>query len=206
MTYGLFGWIIPVLMKKPVFSYLETAAPGISPAKVKKEYREIIGRQPEVGGVKNNLIMGLYTAAYLMAVYRASEGAMNEETFGKMVDAVCASDIFVKLNKNKEFFTEKNIGTRKRLQNDPEFNSYPDNWKYTFTCDMSVPECTITYTRCAICRMAEREGCFHLMKHLCKTDFVQQELMGNTLIRTKTIGNGDAICDFHIIGKKKQEG
>ena len=205
MTYGLYGWIIPVLMKKPVFSYLETEAPGISPAKVKEEYREIIGRQPEVGGMKNNLIMGLYTAAYLMAVWKTAGGSMDTETFGGMVDAICASDIFVKLNKNKEFFTEKNIGTRNRLQNDPEFNSYPENWKYTFTYDMSVPECTITYTKCAICRMAEREGCFHLMKHLCKTDFAQQELMGNTLIRTKTIGNGDAICDFHIIRKKKQE-
>ena len=44
------------------------------------------------------------------------------------------------------------------------------------------------------------------MKHLCKTDFVQQELMGNTLIRTKTMGNRDANCDYQIIGKKKQEG
>ena len=50
------------------------------------------------------------------------------------------------------------------------------------------------------------ENCFHLMPHLCKTDFAQQELMGNTLIRTKTIGNGDAVCDFHIIGGKNRSG
>jgi len=138
-----------------------------------------------------------------MAVYKVNPEKVSEEVFDGLVKAICASDIFIRLNKGKEFFSEKNIGTRNRLQSDPEFNSYEENWKYTFTYDMSVPECTITYTKCAICRMAKREDCFHLMKYLCTTDFVQQELMGNTLIRTKTIGNGDEICDFHIIGGRK---
>lgn len=110
---------------------------------------------------------------------------------------------FVKMNEGRDFFTKKNMETRYRLQSDPEFNSYPENWRYTFTYDLAVPECTITYTRCAICEMARREGCFRLMRHLCVTDFAQQELMGNTLVRTKTIGNGDELCDFHIIGKRR---
>lgn len=204
MKYGLMGVMIPLLVKKPTFAYLDQAVPGISPAAVKKEYKAIIARQPEIGGNKNNLIMGLYTAAYLAAVYKVAPERVSEELFDGLVKAVCASDIFVRLNKGREFFTEKNMNTRNRLQSNPEFNSYPENWKYTFSYDMRVPECTITYTRCAICEMARREDCFHLMKYLCTTDFAQQDLMGNTLIRTKTIGNGDEICDFHIIGKLKE--
>ena len=203
MKYGLMGAVIPLLIKKPTFAYLDQRVPGISPAEVKKEYKKILERQPEIGGMKNNLIFGLYMAAYFMAVYRVSGGKIADDVFAGLIDAICASDIFVRLNKGREFFTAKNIETRNRLQSDPEFNSYPENWKYTFTYDMSVPECTIIYTRCAICEMAGRENCFHLMKHMCTTDFAQQKLMGNTLIRTKTIGNGDDICDFHIIGRKK---
>ena len=146
--------------------------------------------------------MGLYLAAYLMAVYKTAPEKITDEVFEGLVDAIVTCDRFVKMNKGREFFTEKNIQTRNRFQSDPEFNSYPENWKYTFTYDLSVPECTITYTRCAICEMARRERCFHLMKYLCTTDFAQQDLMGNTLIRTKTIGNGDEICDFHIVGGK----
>ena len=157
---------------------------------MKKEYKAIIARQPEIGGMKNNLIAGLYMAAWLMAVLKVNPEQVSEEVFDGLVKAICASDIFIKLNKGKEFFSEKNIGTRNRLQSDPEFNSYEENWKYTFTYDMSVPECTITYTKCAICLMAKREDCFHLTKYLCTTDFVQQELMGNTLIRTK----GGILC------------
>ena len=130
---------------------------------------------------------------------------MTHETFGAFIDSICASNTFIKMNRGRNFFTEKNINTRNALQHDPIFTGNPENWQYSFSYDMSVPECTITYTKCAICAMARREDCFHLMPHLCKTDFAQQKLMGNTLIRTKTIGNGDDICDFHIIGGRKAE-
>lgn len=202
MKYGIMGMAVPLLVKKPAYAYLNEAAPGFSPRDVKAEYKRIIEDQPEIGGSKNNLIMGLYLAAYFMAVYKTVPEKMTDEMFGGMIDRICASDIFVKMNKGRDFFTEKSILTRDRLQHDPVFTNNPENWQYTFSYDMSVPECSITYTKCAICEMARREGCFHLMPHLCKTDYAQQELMGNTLIRTKTIGNGDNVCDFHIIGRR----
>ena len=71
--------------------------------------------------------------------------------------------------------------------------------------EFRIPECRITYTKCAICEMAKRENCFHLVRYMCTTDYASQELMGNTLIRTKTLGNGDECCDFHIIGRKSKE-
>ncbi len=202
MKYGIMGMAVPLLVKKPAYAFLNKAAPGIRPGAVKAEYKRIIKNQPEVGGSKNNLIMGLYLAAYFMAIYKAAPKKMTDELFGNFIDAICASDIFVKMNKGRNFFTEKNIFTRDSLQHDPLFTNNSENWQYTFSYDLSVPECSITYTKCAICQMARREGCFHLMPHLCKTDYAQQELMGNKLIRTKTIGNGDKVCDFHIIGRR----
>ena len=205
MKYGIMEAAVPVLVNKPAYAYLDREVPGISPKAVKAEYKRIIANQPDVGGRKNNLIMGLYLAAYFMAIYKAAPEKMADEMFGKFIDAICASDTFVKMNKGRNFFTEKNISTRNALQHDPIFTDNPENWQYSFSYDMSVPECTITYTKCAICSMARREGCFHLMPHLCKTDFAQQKLMGNILIRTKTLGNGDDVCDFHIIGGRKAE-
>lgn len=201
MKYIAMARVMPLLMKKLVFNHLDSEGIKLSHAAVKKEYMAIIERQPDIGGMKNNLIAGLFTAAYLVAAYKVADGAVNEETFDGLVRHICSSDLFRKLYEGKDFFAEKNISTRNRLQSDRYFNSFPENWKYTFTYDLSVPECYITYSRCAICEMARREGAFHLMKYLCTTDYAQQELMGNTLIRTKTIGNGDECCDFHIIGK-----
>ena len=200
MKSGILARLVPFFMKKPIFSYLDSIARNVSPASVADEYRAILERQPEIGGRKNNLILGLYCAAYFIAVYRIAPEKTGGDVFHGMVEAVCTSELFVKMNKGRNFFSEKNMKTRDRLQHDPEFNSYPENWRYSFSYDLSVPECTITYTRCAICEMARREGCFHLMNDLCMTDFAQQKLMGNTLIRTKTIGGGNDVCDFHIIG------
>ena len=204
MKVGIYGAVVPLLIRKPAYAYLDQAVGGIRPSDVKKAYKAILARQPDIGGSRNNLILGLYMAAYLMGVYQTAPEKITEEIFDGLVKTICASDIFVRMNEGRNFFTEKNISTRNRLQSDPTFNSYPANWKYTFSYDMSVPECTITYTRCAICEMARRENCFHLMKYLCTTDFAQQALMGNQLVRSKTIGNGDDICDFHIIGGKRE--
>ena len=106
------GAAVPLLVKKPAHAYLDRKVPGISPRAVKGEYQRIIKAQPEVGGTKNNLIMGLYLAAYFMAVYKVAPEKMTDETFGEFIDAICASDTFVKMNKGRNFFTEKNIFTQ----------------------------------------------------------------------------------------------
>lgn len=205
MNYGIFGVMMPLLMEKPTMEYLEDAGISVSAREIKREFKEIIKRQPDIGGYRNNLLMGLYLAAYLAAVYKARSDTVTEEVFAGLVEAICYSDIMRKMNQGKNFFTEKNMNTRNRLAGDAWFNRFPDNWKYTFSYNMGIPECRITYTKCAICEMAKRENCFHLVRYMCTTDYASQELMGNTLIRTKTLGNGDECCDFHIIGRKSKE-
>ena len=75
---------------------------------------------------------------------------------------------------------------------------YPENWKYEFRADPEKRQCVINYRSCAICNMCKREGCFEILKYICKIDFVSQQLMGNTLVRTKTLAEGFDICDFVI--------
>ena len=96
MKYGIIGAAVPLLVKKPAYAYLDKKAPGIRPGDVKAEYKRIIKAQPEVDGKKNNLIMGLYLAAYFMAVYKTAQEKMSDETFGDFIDSICASDTFVR--------------------------------------------------------------------------------------------------------------
>lgn len=128
MKYGLMGVAVRVLVKKPTLEYLREATPGISAKSVSSHYKAIVSRQPEVGGMRNNLIMGLYLAAYFMAVWQAAPEMMDDETFEGLVSHITVSKRFVKMNKGRDFFTKKNMETRDRLQSDPEFNSYLENW------------------------------------------------------------------------------
>ena len=68
MKYGVMGAVVPLIMKKIASGYLKQKAPDASLAEIKKEYKAVIERQPEIGGRKNNLIMGLYFAAYFMSL------------------------------------------------------------------------------------------------------------------------------------------
>ena len=95
MNYGIMGVAVPLLIRQPTFAYLNQTVPGIDPKAVKQEYKNIISRQPEVGGLKNNLIMGLYLAAYLMAVYKTAPEKITDDVFEGLVDAIVTCDRFV---------------------------------------------------------------------------------------------------------------
>ncbi|MBR2047039.1 MAG: L-2-amino-thiazoline-4-carboxylic acid hydrolase [Oscillospiraceae bacterium] len=137
----------------------------------------------------NPLLPGLYLAAYALAFHKAYPEHIDGEALGEMTDLLAASDIMKKLYEGKDFFSEKNISSRATMAKEPA-ELYPENWKYDFHVDMDKRECFMNYHSCAICNMCKREGCFDLLKYMCKIDFVSQDLMGNTLIRTKTLAEG----------------
>ena len=72
MNYGIFGVMMPLLMEKPTMEYLEDAGISVSAREIKREFKEIIKRQPDIGGYRNKVLMGLYLAAYLAAVYNVA--------------------------------------------------------------------------------------------------------------------------------------
>lgn len=209
MEYGVKWIMIPLLLDKAMQEFFRKQEfvddVRAYMKKARAEYKAMILRCPGVGP-KNNLVMGLYVAAYALSFYKAAPDQMTEEVFHELVNAVCYSDAMKKMYKGKDFFTKKNMETRAKNAIEWEKGEYPFNWKCSFSYDLSKRECFMTYTECAVCKMGQMEGCGHLLKYLCLTDYVSQELMGNTLYRTKTIAAGDDVCDFHIVGGKRLKG
>lgn len=202
MKYGLFGFMMPLLCGKVLLPYAQSKVPDFDQKKVMAEYRGMIARNPDIGSIKTNpLLPGLYLAAYALAFHKAYPQYIDGNALGEMTDLMAASSTMKRLYEGKDFFTKKNISSRAAMATEPA-EKYPENWKYDFRADMEKRECFIDYHSCAICNMCKREGCFDLLKYMCKIDFVSQELMGNTLIRTKTLAEGYDVCDFHIIGKR----
>jgi type I restriction enzyme S subunit len=72
------------------------------------------------------------------------------------------------------------------------------DWKSTFVLAPDKKSFDLTYTKCGLCELGKREECFHLIKYMCKTDFVTFEYMGAKLTRNHTLANGDSLCDFHV--------
>ena len=100
-------------------------------------------------------------------------------------------------------FSDKNISEREDAARRSQSSEYELDWVSTFKrVDADCYE--FTYSKCGLCELGRREGCFHLIKYLCLTDFISFDLGGARLVREHTIASGDDFCDFHVYRKVKE--
>lgn len=129
---------------------------------------------------------------------------MTPELMDNMVQESIKSDFMVKCHrakkKNGTLFSEK--AQQKKLQEAERSHGsiYEMDWEFTY--QQGENEFYITYTKCGVCKLAEREHVQKFLSCMCNMDFLQYELVGAKLIRTKTLAVGDTCCDFHVIKEK----
>lgn len=169
--------------------------------KVKKEYKAMLLRTPDIGG--SSLEMNLYIAAFVFSLYKAEPNEITPEIVNQMVDAVFDSPFMIKAHKNKKctLFSDK-VQDKKVKESIASQNSkYELDWKYDYK--KGKEEFYNTYTECGICKLGLRENCFEFVPCLCNMDERSYRNEGGQLHRTKTLANGDECCNFHVIKIEK---
>lgn len=204
MKYGFVAKFIPKLLDKTIYSFLSKEIKDFDfktfKKKHKKEYKEMVKRTPGIGSAKeNSLYSTYYIACYGFSIYKADPENITVDIFDRMIDDLLNSPLMKKAYEGKDAFDEKTMKNYEKGAKRSEKNEYPMDWKYTFLFNKEVPEYFLTYSECALCKLAKREHVEFLMSSLCKMDYKSIELKGAKLIRTKTIGNGDECCDFHVV-------
>lgn len=81
---------------------------------------------------------------------------------------------------------------------------YENDWVVDILDKTADFELGYDYHTCGICRLCQEEGCPELAEYLCRLDFVMADLMGMKLVRTQTIAEGAAYCDFRYSRKKEE--
>lgn len=178
----------------------------VLPAVVRKEYRAIVERTPGIGSMKDNMfVMTMYAAAFVIALYKESDGYLDEEKLPGLVKGASYCPLMVKAKQGKSAFTEKEINARTKQAkwSRDHIEEYPMNWFYYFENVPGKEEYYITHKQCGICKLARQENCFEIMKHLCMMDYYTFEMQGAVLDRTKTLGYGDDECNFHLMSKER---
>ena len=164
--------------------------------KVKKEYKAMLLRTPDIGG--SSLEMNLYIAAFVFSLYKAEPSEITPEIVNQMVDAVFDSPFMIKAHKNKKctLFSDK-VQDKKVKESIASQNSkYELDWKYDYK--KGKEEFYNTYTECGICKLGLRENCFEFVPCLCNMDERSYRNEGGQLHRTKTLANGEECCNFHV--------
>ncbi len=165
----------------------------------KRNYREIVKRSPSIGGWKNPLNVNVLGVAYVVAIYKAANGKLSAELIGKVfLNSFKQTDVLKLFYKfmSKKIFTRQWQDKRNILAVESQKKLYTADFVYKFVYGKTINEYGINYRECGICKLLKQENCSELAPQMCKPDYVTANLMGSELTRTKTIGNGDELCDF----------
>ena len=210
MKYGIIGVFIKLAFAKTAFGYIEKEIPGIDLLSYKKrvlsEYKAIVARTPGVGGMKDNMfVMTMYCGAFAIALYKSADGKMDEEKLKGLIRALSYCPLMRKAKEGKSAFTEKEIENRSKQAkwSRDHIDEYPMNWYYYFKTVPGKDEYYITHKQCGICKLTKQERCEEITKYLCMMDYYTFEMQGAVLDRTKTLGNGDDECNFHLMSKER---
>lgn len=204
VRYGLnsriYAWAFTKMLKEYCYNnHLEINLEKICKF-IKKEYKDMVLRTPGIGGNSNeNNLIG---ACYFFAVAKVFPH-MTPDLMDDIIYQSITSDFMVKLHrrkKKKATVFSKKVQRKKLEEAEKSHRSiYEMDWEFTY--QPGKDEFYITYTKCGICKLAEREHMEIFLPCLCKMDFPKYELIGGKLIRTKTLALGDDCCNFHVIKK-----
>ena len=200
LKYGMYAKAVELLCFKQALARLAQIYPDMDMKRykrsVKREYKEMLLRTPDIGG--SSLEMNLYIAAFVFSLHKAEPDRITPEVVDEMVTAVFDSPFMVKAHENKKctLFTD-NVQDKKVQESiASQTSKYELDWKFHY--EKGVDEFYNTYTECGICKLGKRENCFEFVPCLCNMDERNYRNAGGQLQRTKTLGQGDECCDFHV--------
>lgn len=193
-----YAWMFNPMLGKYYKKYLpERDFKAIKP-KLNAEYRAMVERTPALN--KGNLLTpNLVMGCYFFALAKA-DPAITPETIDNIFTWGFSSNFMKKVHEGKkkkgELFTEKHQNMRLAAAAETQTSTYEMDWRYTYVKGDNEFWCT--YTACGLCKLAQRENMMAYLPALCKSDYLNYELVGARLERSKTLANGDDCCDFHV--------
>ena len=150
---------------------------------------------------ENANVISLMASAYLFACYKCCD--MSDDVVIKVVDAFSYGKLMMKMYTMKDAFSQKEIESRKQADIRTHKREYPMDWVTDFKYEEGSQEYWTIHHECGICKLGKQEGCFNIVRYMCKMDYASFEAQGYVLDRTKTLGYGADCCNFHVMTKEK---
>jgi len=191
---GALQWLTP--------KYGEKTARAIT-SDAKRHFETLLPLMPDVGGVKNIMIQEIPIVAWYVAYYRPmkSHGIAAEE-LGRMIYELYNISLqqISKANalaKGAKKFTSGYVEHVKKWAAWTRKQEYPANWVATFISGEGKDfDYGYDYCECALVKYLKAHGASEVAPYVCLNDFIRSRTYGTGLRRTKTLAQGDDICNF----------
>jgi hypothetical protein len=167
-------------------------------------YETLLPQIPYIGGDDNALTEVLYMSAIALAFYRVMlvHGQPVEEIgrifyramealFDNLIDPL---DAMLSGDPNGKAAQDE----FRRMARWAEKSPYPGDWKLTFVEGTADFDFGVDYTECGLVKFYKTQKAAELAPYLCLGDFPQSQLLNTGLVRTTTLAQGGARCDFRF--------
>lgn len=171
--------------------------------KIEKEHKLIVERAKDIG--KSNLLSSYIMGSYFIALNR-STGKSAEENYEIFRDGLCASKLFHKIMGDADsYLNPKRMPARLKWSEESHKRKYENDWVVDILPGNESYDLGYDYHECGICKLCQDEGCPDLAAYLCRMDYVLADIMHMKLVRTGTIAERAAFCDFRYSKPRDEE-
>lgn len=172
-------------------------------------FDELYGQLPDLGGEKNPILENFMAAPTFLAFYRPMKkrGKAAEETarilysvyegwFAKATPELMQSGEEMFSGQGRRLFLDYAAWTQKK--------EHPSNFVASYVAgDGREFDLGYDFSECALVKYLTVNGGTEIAPYICLTDFLMSRAMRTGLSRTKTIAQGDGVCNFRF--KKGRE-
>ncbi len=178
----------------------------------RQHYADLIPQLPYIGGDANGLTYNLIQSTWCLAFYRAlkARGKSVEEVgriLYKMTEAI--GDAYPPGMSRLGGLVETSSLALDKLKAEAEISQqrrYTEDWVFTVVEGNGDDfDLGVDYTECGVCKFFQAQRASELTPYMCLLDFPMSVTSDCGLIRTMTLANGDAKCDFRYkLGRPTQ--
>lgn len=168
-----------------------------------ERFKLLLPALPEVGGEYNPDTPFIPIAAWYASLYKPMQAAgKSAKDVGKLIYDLNVMSLSQMppaqaLAEKKRFFSEDGRSDLHSWTVWTLRRDYPGGWVAEFIPgDGKDFDFGINYTECGVVKYLKSQGVPELAPYVCLNDFPRSKVLGTGLQRTKTIANGDGICNF----------
>jgi hypothetical protein len=183
---------------------------------IRAEYERLIPQIPYIGGAQNRMTDNLIGTTASLAIYNVLRArGETVERIGRVhyeiIEAYLAAQPQWRFRVMRAFMaTGLGVWVAKRMLRRAAARSqrrqYEDDFVLRFVeGDGEEFDYGIDVEECAVEKFFREQGAEDFTKYVCLYDFPQSELSGTGLVRTGTIAEGCARCDFRFKGGRQPE-
>ena len=180
----------------------------------RQEYETLIPELPYIGSTRSFLVEGLILSAMCLALYRVfkKHGKTAEEAGRIIYEAeearYAAYPTLLRRFVGRGQFTKLARRLLKGMSAESQKRRYAAGSVFTFVeGDGKEFDYGLDMTECVVCKFFHAQGADEFAKYVCLLDFPRSKALNMGLVRTMTIAEGAAKCDFRWKrGRETQQG